>query len=756
MFFYTIALFFSGYSGIIFQVIFLRELLTIFYGNELCVGTILGLWLLGVASGAAVGAVTVDKSSRSVEKKFLVSFLLLHILFPAALYLMRSTVFLFIQNRGEYLSFFKLILMVVLFVVPVSFQIGYVFPLGCKLSNLGRKTGARSGWLYFCESTGALVGGVIFSFLLVNKFDGFQIAFFNLFVASLIIVLNSRRGYKWIFFSVLCLIFLLFDPSDINHQSLQNRWNSLFSPLSLEHSVDTKYQNISISRQNDQIDVYRNLKYDFSIPDSYSNEIFVNFSLCETINPQNILLIEGYFSGLIPHILAHNVKKIDVVEIDETFFQTVRRFVPEGGLKTIDDEKVKVHFADGRFFVKNCAEKYDAVFVNLPDPSTAMLNRFYTQDFFREISGILSDDGIIVFRLTSTPNYLGEDMVRYNTSVYKTFKAVFSDVLVTYGDKKIFLGCNKKGVLTQNCDRLIERFRKRDVNAQHFVPEIFESFLDKKRIAFVRKKFEEESANVAVNSDDNPIAYHYNLYLWDEFSGSRLTPLIRTVEKISPVKFGLLLLFLLGGWICFQKRKINNKNTVLKSTLIWAIFSTGFTAMGIEILLLFSFQSIFGYLYSVIGLIIGFFMFGLMLGSIFSIIIINRVTEVLSVLKTLVIIELCILCFSFFVPCCIDWIRDMQSQRIVIIFVLVGVAGFLTGSEFPLAIRLFAFGCDDFGFSGGIIDCSDHAGACLGAVVVGTFFLPLLGAGNTAVLIGMMNIVSFFMVVYATKLFWRK
>lgn len=756
MFFYTIAIFFSGYSGIIFQVIFLRELLTIFYGNELCVGTILGLWLLGVASGAVAGAVTAGKNSRFIERKFLISFLLLHILFPVSLYLMRSTVFLFIQNRGEYLSFFKLILMVVLFVVPVSFQIGYVFPLGCKLSNLGRKIGLKSGWLYFCESTGALLGGVIFSFLLVKKFDSFQIAFSHLFIALLIILLNLRRGYKWFFLSVLCLIFLVLDPSDINHRSLLNRWDSLFKPLSLEYSIDTKYQNVSISRQNDQIDVYRNLKYDFSMPDLYSNKVFVNFALCETIKPQNILLIEGFFGGLISHILTHNVKKIDVVEIDETFFRTVSQFAPVGNLQNIDDKKIKVHFADGRFFVKNCTEKYDAVFINLPDPSTAMLNRFYTQDFFREISAILSDNGIIVFRLTSTPNYLGDDVVRYNTSVYKTLKTVFSDVLVTYGDKKIFLGCNTKGVLTQNCDRLIERYRKRNINTQYFVPEIFESFLDKKRIVFVREKFEEESANVALNSDDNPVAYHYNLYLWDEFSGSRLTPFIRAVEKITPAKFGLLMLFFLGGWIYFQKRRVKNKNTVLKSTLVLVIFSTGFTAMGIEILLLFSFQNIFGYLYSIIGLIIGFFMFGLMSGSLFSIITINRVTETLSILKTLIIIELSILCFSFFVPYCIDWIRDMRSCQIVILFGLVGVAGFLTGAEFPLAIRLFSFRDDDFGFSGGIIDSFDHAGACLGAVIVGTFLLPLLGTGNTAVLIGTMNIASFFMVIYATKLFWQK
>lgn len=59
-FFLRVSLFVMGLSGIVAQVLLLRELLVSFLGNELTLGIILGDWLVLVAIGAFIIGKTVE------------------------------------------------------------------------------------------------------------------------------------------------------------------------------------------------------------------------------------------------------------------------------------------------------------------------------------------------------------------------------------------------------------------------------------------------------------------------------------------------------------------------------------------------------------------------------------------------------------------------------------------------------------------------------------------------------------------------
>ncbi|MEJ2744545.1 MAG: hypothetical protein P8123_02495, partial [bacterium] len=50
------AVFLLGSFTIVAQVVFVREFLVIFLGNELCIGVIFSSWFLGIAIGAAASA----------------------------------------------------------------------------------------------------------------------------------------------------------------------------------------------------------------------------------------------------------------------------------------------------------------------------------------------------------------------------------------------------------------------------------------------------------------------------------------------------------------------------------------------------------------------------------------------------------------------------------------------------------------------------------------------------------------------------
>ena len=119
-----------------------------------------------------------------------------------------------------------------------------------------------------------------------------------------------------------------------------------------------------------------------SAPDENAAEEAVHYALLEHPAPRHVLLIGGGVNGSIAQALKHpTIERIDYVELDPMLVSIARQFFPEKSA-SFSDPRVHVHYADGRHYLKTAKEKFDVIIVNLPDPQTAQLNRFYTREFF--------------------------------------------------------------------------------------------------------------------------------------------------------------------------------------------------------------------------------------------------------------------------------------------------------------------------------------------------------------------------------------
>ncbi len=754
MILYLIAAFLVGYSSLIYQVIFLREFLTIFYGNELCIGTIIGIWLAGIALGALIGSRVVDRIRHRRTEVFLILFAAFHLLFPLMLFLLRTSIPLFMTGtRGEYLSFAQLVVALGTFIVPVSMLSGILFPMACGITYKQGFGGVTSGVIYFAESIGSLVGGCLFTFVFILYLNYFQIAFIQLGLAAVVCLLFMMRtakkeatagGLLLAIAAVICVIGSI--PSTINRDTIHRRWDAFFAPLPLDRSVDTKYQNIALSSHDNQLDLYSNLKYHCSLPDPYTNEMFAQYVMCQSLHPDDILIIQGLFSGLVDPCRSHNPRSIQILELDKQYFFTVAHDAPALVEDELRHPGVHITFVDGRFFVKQTGRRYDVVIIDVPDPESAMLNRFYTREFFDELKSTLKPGGIVALKLTSAPNYLGEAVGKYNSSIYKTLVDTFANVIVTHGETKFFVATDFADTITANANELIQRYTVREIDRDQFIPQVFLDLLDPARLAFVKDNLDARAKTSQINTDTNPVAYHYNLYMWDLFSGSHITGLLRKIEHVSVrhVAFVLALITCALLVAVYASRSAQRQTGALRAVLVWAICSTGFTAMGMEMLLLFAFQNIFGYLYSMIGFIVALFMFGLTVGVIGGMYGISRLKSIHKIIILLLIIELILPVCAFLLPVAIDAAGMCPApwQTMLAFFAMVAGCGILTGIEFPLAVHLFSLNQPHGGFSSGMLDASDHIGACIGSFCIGTFLLPLLGSYQTAVLIGLCNVSS--------------
>ena len=88
------------------------------------------------------------------------------------------------------------------------------------------------------------------------------------------------------------------------------------------------------------------------------------------------------------------------------------------------------------------------VIVDVPDPSTSQLNRFYTREFFAEVRRILVPGGVLAFSLGEYEGFLGEAMGRMFAVAHRTLKKVYANVLIVPGQQVFFLASD--GPLTSD------------------------------------------------------------------------------------------------------------------------------------------------------------------------------------------------------------------------------------------------------------------------------------------------------------------
>ena len=123
------------------------------------------------------------------------------------------------------------------------------------------------------------------------------------------------------------------------------------------------------------------------------------------------------------------------------------------------------------------ADSFDVIIVNLPDPQTAQINRFYTLEFFREAAAKLRPGGVFSFRLTSSENYISPELAALLRSIRKTLGAVFPEVAFIPGDTLHLFASNSAGVLVRTADGLLERLRRRGIQTT-YVREYYMPFPD--------------------------------------------------------------------------------------------------------------------------------------------------------------------------------------------------------------------------------------------------------------------------------------
>ncbi|MBN2467427.1 MAG: hypothetical protein JXD19_04680 [Deltaproteobacteria bacterium] len=752
---YLIAYFLLGAYSISIQILLIREFMVILFGNELSMGIIFSAWLLAIFLGALSGAKVVSRVRHPLSL-FLVWQYLLMALPHLQIALTRNLRFFLHVSPGEYVPFFSLVFSVFVVVMPFAFVIGFIFPFAVSIfPSSGIKPAHGIGQVYLWESLGSMLGGGVLVFYLILNFTPYQIiavlmvgVFINAGVLTCEIKIPLRRR---VFFLLWMALFLALAGLSavrfwtmMENKTLCQRWHSINPHIEMLVSTDSPYQNIVVGKLADQYSMYGNGQHLASFPDPYQSAMKAHFILSQHPQPDDILLIGGGFGGLLPEILKHPVKRVHCVELDAKLLETARDYLSPEDNNALNDSRVKVFVSDGRFYVKTCSVPYDLIIINLPDPSTALLNRYYTVDFYKEIRRILKPGGLTVTDASSAENYIGPEIGHHTGSIYHALATVFPSVLVTPGESNYFFASRSSHVAIPDSTVLAERYKSRTIDTPYFSEYSFRFLLPPERVAFINRALRDFPVPY-LNTDTRPISYFYNLVLWDIFSGGKQRTFFDVLGGLSWRCFFLPLGILLIIRLLYLSLKPYRSASETRFNSLYAVFSTGFAGMGLEIILIFSYQNMYGYLYQKIGLIVALFMAGLAVGAYGM----NRLMDRFPKAGQTVLlgIEMAIAVFSMTLPCLLIAIFGVSGTGTSFagegfLMALVLVSGVLTGTEFPLVGKILIDEKITLGRAAGLVDAGDHLGASLGAAFTGTVLVPLLGIHLSSLFIATLNFIS--------------
>ena len=733
-----------GLSGLVAQVLVLRELFVNSCGNELTLGIVLANWVILEALGVFIAGKYVDRIKDKISI-FIVLQLIFSVSLPTCLYLARVVKNILGITYGETLGLYQIFYASLFILLPLAFCHGALFSAGCKIYSLRIKASAPSiGRVYAWETLGTILGGIILTYIFIPQLNSFQVSFIiilsNLLLCLVLLKYSKNTILKYVISGAVVLSSLLFispGASYINKLSINQQYRAV-EVLDYRNSV---YGNIVVTKKEEQRTFFYNGTPLITVP--YPDITFVedlgHLPLLFHRSPRDVLIIGKGAGGLINEILKHPLKKLDYAELDPLIIEILKKYPSVLTRTELTDKRVHLINTDGRFFLRTSTCNYDIILIGISNPSDLSTNRLFTKEFFSLAKKRLNADGILAFWLPGSLTYLSQELRDVNFSILNALKETYSYVRIIPGDYNIFLASTSGRIMEVTPDLISHRISERNLKTNILAPSYIDYRLNKKWLdSFMQNS---RHATRAVNQDLKPIAVFEMLKFSNKKFSDNLVQILGylqniTLGRVFIIVFMITLLFFL---IFYRKPKLRKLN------ITYSIATTGFFGMLMNLALIFCFQVFYGYLYHRIGILISVFMAGIALGSIFMTAVLEKIK---NALKLFMVLEFLIILFSYLVAFTITSGIPASVYTGFIFTLLFFVSGLLMGLEFPLASKIYSRDREAVGEVSGMLYAADLTGGWLAGIMGGIILLPILGFFNTCMVIIMFKLSSLALLIF--------
>ncbi len=663
----SLNLFLVGFVSTSFQLLLLREMMNISGGYELIAGTFLGSWLIASAIGSYLAPGSPLSDLRKINLIFAVS-----PLFSLFLLLFLSRLFFI---TGETPSFLFSLIYTFLVLIPFCLISGFTFMKLLFIARSGNKF--SPGRSFSIETAGGIVAGILISVMTAGILNTYQLILLIILAALsyliLVFFMKSKREKVIARFSILAIAscIIIFNP-DIFFRQI------LLPGINITNTTDTPYGNISEGKYNGEQSLYYNHRLRSYNDDVTEREEDIHYAMLQRNSHEKVILISGSLASHLNELIKYSVSKIIYIERDPALARS--------GLSDISDfsGELVIQSHDAFSYIRSSKEKVDAILQLIPPPSTLLLNRYYTTDFFNEIKKNLNQGGIFMCSPGPGDTYFNQESLNLYSSIYNSLAAVFKNVMPIIGNKLYFLASDEELSLSI-CHLTEERnIINTWVNHNYLSDDIIKTRSDEFRTLI--------NPGIRENRYASPIASSY-------FQSYILSKNMN--EKIVAMAL-MILLFAMPAMI------IKRRNLLM--------YSSASALAGFEIIILLTLQLIVGNMYHLTGLIIAGLMAGLAIGAVADNKFLNTIHFKIKAVSLIIFYAGIGLLYTNILK------LNNEAFAIIILMLLAFLPAFLTGhlfNELTRSAHSSAVPASTYS--------ADLAGSAFGFIFISGFAVPVLG-----------------------------
>ncbi|MCX5786297.1 MAG: hypothetical protein NTX59_11470 [Elusimicrobia bacterium] len=684
--------FIFGFFALLSQALLLREISFLFTAHELSIACALAFWLFW--TGAGIRAARQNRRLDALveqENAAAFSFAFFALSVPACMLAARQAARL--AQTGLMPGFFEMIAGTLLLTMPAGLAGGVA-----AAASL-RKRGIP---FYAAEAAGGALAGIC-ALLYLRYFPGFSplrltsacsgvLAAAALLQAhkSQITASKSVKPLKILALAATMAVLAFFWRGDARSVFLKGGAR----PAEVFNSTGSR---LAVSAASGAVtEITENGALLAALPDESGTYETFALPLLARAKPLKILAAgeKAFFAA--QELLKHKPGVLEVAEPDRFRAEYIL------GKLTLKPGAVKITNEDARRLLASSTDSYTAIMLASGGPVNAAANRLYTLEFFRLAAQKLTPDGLLVFELPFSENYISPEQGYLAACLINTARGAFGNITLIPAANRLTIIASAKPV---NLDpsAMTGAYAARKLKNRNAVPSAFPFLLDPYRARWAQASLE-KIKNPRVNSDMDPISYFYFWRLW--------LAMVATPSML--LGLALTALILIVSFAGLFGSSATWKEPAGASSLL-----IGFWGMAFEAGLILVFQTLTGQLAWKLGALFSAFMAGAALGALTPF----KKRETVLVRAEFMALGLSILAAAV--------VKNTLSCGINTVFICavaaLAAAGAISGWYFSCASALNPQ-------RGPGVYARDLAGAALGAFAASAFAVPLWGLTSAFIL----------------------
>ncbi len=698
-------LFALGFLSIGTQVYLVREFMMVFSDNELMTGMVLAVWMLFTGTGSLLARFVAATTPRPLREAAL---LMLAGWLPPLMIPAVGVMKVLLVPAGGMAAPLHVLAAATVLQLPFCLLSGFLFT---RLS--ADVPGASPGRAYAWEAAGSLASGALVNFLLiplVGPGQGIPIMVFLYLAPVMAYVLYATGLRRMMTFTAVAMpltLLALIAATRITADA------GLFPGQQVAAESETPLGRVVMTKSYGQLNFFSNGVLLFSSGNEIASEEIVHYAMLQHPEPKSVLLLSGGCQGTVDEILRYPGAQVDYVETDPALVGMIRRYFPR-----LRDARVVIHGIDARTFIGQTRNKYDVVLINLPPPTSLQLNRYYTDEFVKELAAVMNPGAVASWSLPTGSDYISDKAGRMHRVLWNTLQLHFPHILVFPGQRNFFLASTRP--LSVDVPVRVEQrgMVTRYVNVYY----LDTAGIRERSERLMRPLRQQAPESGIVNGDLRPVLVWYQQAWWLSFHGGGsalalmviLALMVLPLATLNPVTAGM--------------------------------YSGGFTLAATEVILIFGFQVLCGNLFRMIGIIIMIMMAGLAAGagSAFPV----HPSDHRKIYRWL---QLIVGSVALAVVIAINLLHSIRPPREILYggFALAAfIPAFLVGMEFRMATSV-SQGSLRNRMSGNY--SADLFGSAAGAMITVFFLLPAAGLVLSGVVLLAFNVLTMMLFRFREK-----